>query len=436
MKSFFTTITQVTARRDEGKWPPLPIKDGAFMLGFALLTVVFLIFTFYPPLFDPLTGDVKNFHTYILAIGEEKVPYRDFVVEYPPFSLLFIILPALASNLVSPSLTNYSIAFQMQSFILAAALMPVVRNLLLSFYPTPSNYKWRMAFFGVMLPIISLYIFRRFDIAPALLVALAFYLLYQQRPGWAGICLGLATTTKLYPFLVLPFLFLYFVRNRGEWKLFLRLGISYLIAIIVSVLPFALFSFSGLVESLKYQTERGLQIESFFASIIWIGNQFGLVEVFRTVDHKSTGYFSSWNAWLLPTSTILLVSGLLGLFVYSWWVSNPRRFTLTRQWLLLATFLAISWFIIANKVISPQYMVWLLPFLPFLRHWMAWLGGLIIALGTLDYLFLDAGVSDSDWPPMLIVLIRNVLLLLLIIVVFRDFQQESKIQPNLDNYLK
>ena len=422
--------------QEAANWPPLLRKDWAFLTGLGLLTGAILIYTFYPTLFGFTLGDLKNFRYYIVSMGQGKVPYLDFPVEYPPFALVFIVLPALVSSFGGFSFDSYLLVFQLEAYLVALGSLFVVRNLLLRFYSSASSYNWRMAFYGAMLPIISLYIFRRFDILPALLVALAFSLLYLRRAGWAGVCLGLATTTKLYPVLVLPFLFLYYVRNKGDWKLSLRLGVGYAVAVVASVLPFALISFSGLVESLKYHAERGIQIESSYASIVWLGTQAGFIEAFRVKDHKSSGYFSNWNDWLLLASTLLLVAGLLALFIYSWWVSHPRRSTLSKQWPILATFLAVAWFIITNKVFSPQYVLWLLPFLPFLRPWKVWLGSLIVTLGTLDYLYQDNGLVDWEWPPMFTVLIRNSLLLLLIIVVFRDFQQESKIQPNLDSYLK
>jgi hypothetical protein len=387
-------------------------SDWIFLLGLGLLTSAFLYFSFAYRSFHLTLGDTTIYYKYASQMLNGAIPYRDFTIEYPPFSIPFILLPGYISTLFGGSVEDYLLAFQFESYLLAVGILVIISWFLRKKYPAPS-YTYRVLFLGLAFPLISFFLFRRFDAAPAFLLVLSFYLLYLYRPVWSGFFLGLAASAKLYPLLVLPLLLIYFWRNKGNWKFTLWLSLGFMIAIGISVIPFLIISPNGLAAFLQYQGERGLQIESLFASIAWLGSQSGFAPAIKIYDHNSTGYVSSWTSWLLPLSTLLSIGGMLALLGYFWWTANPKRTKLDKDWLLYASFLVITWFIISNKVISPQYMIWLIPFFPFLKTWRVWIGGVILALSAAAYLFEERGVDDYQWQPMFITLIRNSLLLLL-----------------------
>ena len=81
------------------------------------------------------------------------------------------------------------------------------------------------------------------------------------------------------------------------------------------------------------------------------------------------------------------------------------------------SFLAILVLIITNKVLSPQYLIWLFPFIPLLtgpRKVMSWI--IFIAIGVITYfiypVFYDAIINGAYFAVGLL-FVRNILLIVL-----------------------
>ena len=58
--------------------------------------------------------DLIIYYEYSLKIIQGQVPYRDFLVEYPPFALLPMLVPQILNGLFSHSLLGYLILFLIQ----------------------------------------------------------------------------------------------------------------------------------------------------------------------------------------------------------------------------------------------------------------------------------------------------------------------------------
>ena len=76
--------------------------------------------------------------------------------------------------------------------------------------------------------------------------------------------------------------------------------------------------------------------------------------------------------------------------------------------LVAATLLAV---VTTNKVLSPQYLIWLLPFVPLLSRWPRVLMIAAAALTAVEFPFLYDGLRGLDAGPVLLVNLRNGLLI-------------------------
>jgi len=142
----------------------------------------------------------------------------------------------------------------------------------------------------------------------------------------------------------------------------------------VWILPFYIFAGGRIFAFFQYHKTRGIEITSLYGTIIVWFRHFGTsLEVYsshQSMDVRNS--FSSWLAhgapWLTGGFIVLAVSLLAIKFVRvrqqgaSVETATVRLGTKYRTE-FVAFLLVFLWiFIVFNKVLSPQYLLWLLPF--------------------------------------------------------------------------
>jgi hypothetical protein len=127
---------------------------------------------------------------------------------------------------------------------------------------------------------------------------------------------------------------------------------------LVVVLPFAILAAGGLWDSFHAQSARGLQIESLGAAVLLAAHQLGLYEA--TVVHGATGAATRDLAGSLPDAFATLTSLVQMIAVAAvWWLYVRGSRDAGR--LVLASCAAVTGFLVFNRFVSPQYVVWLIP---------------------------------------------------------------------------
>lgn len=397
----------------------LPIQ-AHLTIYIGILFLVLVLFTLGTAVL-PATEDVTTYYEYSRFTVMGRIPFLDFQMEYPPFALIFFLLPWLvlypAGGLRGEFYDNrdlYASIFHVECFLLEIATMWLAYRLLRKLYPSvrPAIFAPRLIWYTLGALAISLYMLQRFDIGASFLLLLGLYLIYDQKPGWAGAVLALGAGAKLYPAIALPMAIIYLWRYKGKPKAALRCLIGFAIAGAVITLPALIISPSGLLAFLKYHSERGIEIESIYGTIAALGHYLNLAPATSIVDHSSIGFASPWGSSLVTLSTLLTVGGLLVIIALAWNHARPDAHLRT-DWLIQVTALGVLWFILANKVLSPQYMIWLLAFVPFWKGSKQPLFLVALLLSFVPFPLLSAELFKLDWKPMAVLVVRNGILLII-----------------------
>lgn|GEM_PF-1672924 len=400
----------------------------------ACIVVIGLAFLIFPLVYQniPNPDDVDLYYLYGQYTLDGKLPYRDFSIEYPPFVLPFFIAPAIVSNIFGPpTQERYVIFFQLEMYLLLIATLIVVVRFGQKLYPQLSLLVG-VRYFTVAAVVFTFFISRRFDIVAALLVTLVFYLFYLKRQIWGGFVLGLATLTKLFPAIILPIALMYYWKIRKQLFPAEKIILGFIVSAFIITVPFLLFAQAGLKGFLTYHSERGIQIESVYGIVIWLGSVAGLTTASSTSDHNSINLASSWGAPLSAVALPLTVLGLLAFYAYIWFKTREDK-NLSLTWLIQASVIATLWFILSNKVLSPQYLIWLLPFLTFWRGARVWLYIGACALSFIIFPVMGAAMVRVEWYAMLTITVRYLLVVGIFGLEIRDFLQRdspSNIQTN------
>lgn len=324
-------------------------------------------------------SDVNLYRLYGERMADGLVPYRDFDVEYPPGALPVFALPAL----VTDSRAGFMVALAILLAAAGAAGAVILDRTVPHVADDPSAARLARWVVALSPLVLGALLFTRYDLVPAALTVATVAALLAGRPRLAGVLLGLAIAVKLYPLVLLPLALAWVVRRHGgneaRWTTGLALGIP-----VLAYLPFLLVAPDGVAWSIGHQLSRPLQIESLGASVL-----LAVHHVFGTGLAWSSGH-GSQNLDGTAASTLAVVSSIVEVAVlgFVWWRFARGPATPTR--LARHAAAAVLAFAALGKVLSPQYLIWLLflvPLVPALR------GRVAVALYAL------AGVLTAIWFP-------------------------------------
>lgn len=324
---------------------------------FAILHTVIILVLFggaFPT--EGVTDSRSLFHFFADRMAEGQFPYRDFAIEYPPVSLAFFLIPRLFAQ----SETGYHLAFAVQTL-----LMDILGLLMLQSLARRLGYSERSTLLAAtaMLLAFGPMAIDHFDFAVGILVLAAIYAFIRGWRGGAWVILGLATMTKIFPMVIAPLFALYLWRQgdyRGIWKGGMIFGAT----LVAVAMPFLIRGLDGFVDSFTYHSERGLQIESSYASAILLGDQWGIGNAHLNFDHGAWNLSGSLPDALARFSPLIAAILLLLLYNFHGWFQLSRSLShepVHERWLITFAALAVIGFMLSNKVFSPQYLLWLYP---------------------------------------------------------------------------
>jgi Glycosyltransferase family 87 len=292
--------------------------------------------------------DTPVYGRYGEAMTRGEVPYRDFAVEYPPAALPTFVLPAIGNG----DSEQYRRRFEGLMAGLGVACVLLVAAV--------SSGIWAPLFVAISPLLLGSVFLSRFDLWPAALTVAALALLCRGRFRLGLGTLGLATAAKLYPVVLLPLAVAHIWRLRGRREAILSAAAFFgvLAAIIV---PFAVIAPGGLWDSFSNQASRPLQIESLGAGVLLAAHQLFGLDLTMEASHGSQNLTGGAADALSVGSTLLQVGALVAIWV---WYARGRA---TNERLLTASAAAVCAFVAFGKVLSPQFLIWLVPLVPLVR---------------------------------------------------------------------
>ena len=305
--------------------------------------------------------DTPIYQRYGDAMARGEVPYRDFAVEYPPGALPMFALPGLGEpgqgQDVKPGFRH---AFETLMWLCGAVALAAMAVVLVGIRAGPIQ-AWSALVFAALAPLaLGSVILSRFDLWPAALVVLALAAFVTDRV-WAGsIVLGLAISAKLYPAVLLPLTVIYVWKRQGRRRALTCLGLT-AATVLVVFLPFVVVSPGGVWHSLTVQLSRPLQIESLGASLL-----VGAWHVWHFALAQETSHGSQNLVGHAPDAVAIAATALQACALVGVWVVFARTRP-TRDGLIRFSAAALVVFMMFGKVLSPQFLIWLIPVVPLVR---------------------------------------------------------------------
>ncbi len=334
---------------------------------------------------DFATGDNRRFREIAAAPG---VPYRDADIEYPPLGWLYLELIGAPDDVTTGG--RLLVLTQLVADLAVAAALA---------------YGWgrrtAVAWLVLMLPLCwEGWIYGRFDLLAVALAMWGLALARRHRETLGGALVGLSAFVKAWPIVTVPGLA---VEHRPR-----ALRTSLLTLLIGGLGWLALGGPSGVAQVVSFRGATGWQVESTVGSVL-------LLDATRPSRSESGALrIGEQPGWAKVVLAVLLLGGI----VIAWLLARRAARsggTSPAEAAVLGNLVCVGLLLVLSPLLSPQYLVWLLPFVAI--RWRDWLiTGLMAASLVLSALvarnygqLLNHG---TGWG--LLVLVRNGLLVAIV----------------------
>jgi uncharacterized membrane protein len=299
--------------------------------------------------------DTPVYERYGAAMADGEVPYRDFRPEYPPAALPTFALPALLRAELGLEAFERVFAWLMAACgVAAVGLVAVALHGLGASRARAGGALGLVALFPLALGSVVL---SRYDLWPAALTAGALAAFVHGRDRLGAGALGLAVAAKLYPGVLAPLAAVWIWRRRGR-RAALAAGAVFAAVVLACFLPFALVAPEGLGASLWRQLSRPLQIETLGAAAAIVLHNLGAIEVEMVGSHGSQNLAGAPGLVLGAVHSVVQAAVLVAV-----WAAFARG-EMNRERLVRFAALAVVAFVALGKVLSPQFLIWLVPLVP------------------------------------------------------------------------
>jgi len=313
----------------------------------------------------------------LVEMQSPTVPFHALPHEYPFLTMIPFTMTLLSS-------AHYLLVFMFTMVLVAVAIYLLLKYaastsaaLVFALYLVVGNWATAIA---------------RFDLIPALLTVGVLILAERRQWKWAYGLLALAILMKFYALILIPpLLIAQQLQCRGDkWYALRRWnGVLTFVAVCVVVTVISLLlSIDGTLGPLEYFSNRPIQIETLGAAVLWFGSFVGY-----PINYAYT--FGSLNAisGLSSNVSLLCTLGFVAGLLLTYWLQLRGKIDIATAFLLA---LLVS--LVTGKIFSPQYLMWVTPFVAYVgkAQWkwvVSW--GIVCLLTTCIYPYMYTYAPDT-----------------------------------------
>lgn len=293
-----------------------------------------------------ITGDVQLYHRWLTqSFDHGRYPLEDQKWQYPPGAAAPLLLPHWLPG-------SYYVLFFLMCLVADVAIFAMLLRAAKRAdpeHPSPAGpWLWTLGI-AAMGPMA----YGRYDLVVTATAVAALTVTPRSKRSTAvarGVLIGLGTFLKVW-----PAAFLFGAPKRRNGRLLVA------VAAATAALPTLLLQllFPGVLSFLTNQKSRGIQLESVFASPFLVGKWFGWSGTVRNTEYGAYEYIGTGVS---PAGKAALLSTAIGFGV----LLLIRRRAAVRGGFPFPAMLAdvglaaILVAVVTSRVLSPQYLVWLL----------------------------------------------------------------------------
>jgi hypothetical protein len=320
------------------------------------------------PWSDERVNDLFVYRTFAEPVLAGELPYRDIAFEYPPLAAPAIALPGV----VGTGEETFRWAFALWTLAAAAAVVLLCGALVRAGGGDPRAVRRAMLAAAFMPLLCGALLRTHFDLFPVALLLAALLLFCLERPRAGLAVLGLGAMTKLFPIVAVPVALAWLLgrgRRRAAWQGALAC------AAVVAVIGGAAVAASpdGARNAVRYHLDRPVQIESSPALVLLGLDAAGAGEAKSVSSHRSDGLehpagdavTSLFLTALVALVTLLCVGAAGGRHARGAaggrQVRGAPAANRGARPLVIASLAACAGFALFGKVLSPQFVIWVLP---------------------------------------------------------------------------
>lgn len=281
--------------------------------------------------------DIAIYYQYAMRVLGGEIPYADFTLEYPQLSLIVILVPLIFTMLTHDPMTYLLVhqvfmsAFDILTVLLVYLIALKISNPKRAFI---SGVLYATAFSS------AYFVLTKYDAFPTFLFMLSLFFFIHRKETCGYLAAAAGFLTKWFPGLAIPYFVVHEQMSGRDPRIIGRRLIASAALFLVITLPFAVLSGSGFLATYTAHTERTALAHSFCYYVDFVSaNIIGL------------SFFTEISLVLMVLVQILLLG-------YYYWARNTGA-----EYLCAFLFFSTFAFIVFNKVFSPQYLLWITPFL-------------------------------------------------------------------------
>ncbi|MFF6774879.1 glycosyltransferase 87 family protein [Streptomyces sp. NPDC012637] len=361
-----------------------------------------------------VTSDVEQIYQgWYEVLRTGTYPLDDVTWQYPPAAALAILSPALLPFL------GYSSAF----FVLALLCDAFVFGLLVYAGRRPGRSMRGAWLWLAGVPLLGPTAYSRYDLMVTA-VAVAGLLAALRSPVVLGALAGFGAALKVWPVLLLAGA----ARGRAAFR-----STAAAAGTAAGVLLACSLAAPGALAFLGFQRDRGTEIESLGAMVFHVARHFGWPGEAR-MNYGSIEFLGP-GVKAVSTAAMLLSVAAFGWLLVWWWRARRRTTGTTAD----AAFVAVLLFTTTSRVISPQYMIWLvglaavcLVYRASRMRRPAYLVLWATAVTQFEFPVWFSHVGDSDPLGVGLLLIRNGLLVAATFSACRILWRQTVVEPRLE----